>query len=437
MSEPNFEYSDDLPINAVKPYGQNPRRHSKVQIKKLAESIREFGFVNPVLVDEAGELIAGHGRLEAAISLGLPTIRALRITGLKAAQKRALRIADNRLAERSSWSPELLKIELQDVIELDYDVELTGFDHIEVDQRLTVDGPASDDESDIAPPPERPVTRLGDLWALGRHRVICGDARDPQSYARVLCGEKARQVIADVPFNVPIAGHVSGHGRHKHAEFAVASGELTTAAYIDFLRVVMTHARNASCDGSPHYWFIDWRIVAELISVGREVYGELKNLIVWAKPNAGLGALYRSQHELIPVFKHGHAPHVNNIKLGRLGRNRSNLWQYNGGSGFSKTRNQDLADHPTIKATRMIADAIRDASNINDVILDPCAGSGTVNIAAEQVGRRAASIEIEPRFVDVALRRYQQQTGQEPVLLPHKHTLSTVRHRRYNEESDQ
>ena len=419
-----------LPIAALQEFRDNPRHHSKQQVRRIASSIDEFGFTNPALVDEANELIAGHGRLEAARLLNLKEIPVIRVRGLSPAQKRALRIADNRLAERSTWSMDLLAKELTDIIDLDFDVELTGFDAIEIDAIVTIDPPSAENEAPIAPPPMRAITNLGDLWQLGQSRILCGDSREINCYERLLEGALADMVITDVPYNVPIKGHVSGLGKNTHAEFAMASGEMTPEQFSGFLHLVLGRARDSSRDGSLHYVFIDWRSVAELIGVGRDLFTELKNVICWVKSNAAMGSLYRSQHELIAVFKHGRAKHVNNIQLGRMGRYRSNVWQYPGANGFSKSRQKDLEDHPTVKPIRLVADAIRDATKPGDLVLDPFGGAGTTLLAAEQVGRRGALIEIEPRYVDVTLRRFQEQTGTEAQLLPELTPFSAVRAQR-------
>jgi len=419
---------ESIAISDLVGYQANARLHDKMQLKRIAESITEFGFTNPVLIDEGNCLIAGHGRLGGARIAGLTEIPAIRIIGLTDAQKRALRIADNRIAERSTWSPELLSHELEALIELDFDLELTGFDTIEIDGLMALDDtPVAEDQA-LDLPPANPVTRSGDLWTCGSHRVLCGDARDGEIYSLITDRKLVDLVITDVPYNVAIKGNVSGGGRH--GEFAMASGEMTIEQFRGFLLETLGHARSCSRDGSLHYVFIDWRSVADLIMVGRELYSSLKNVIAWVKPNGGMGSFYRSQHEFIAVFKHGEASHINNIQLGRLGRYRTNVWQYPGASGFSKTRKQDLEDHPTVKPVQLIADAIRDASAPGDLVLDPFGGAGTTLLAAESVGRRAALIEIEPSYVDVTLRRYQEVTGEEPLLLPSGTPFSQVTEQR-------
>ena len=418
------------PTASIRAFERNPRHHSKQQIARIAASMQEFGNVNPVIADEDLELIAGHGRLAAAQSLGLAAVPVIRVSGLTTAQKKALRIADNRIAEKSRWSPELLASELKDLVSLDYDVELTGFDAIELDTLLADNLGEVEAEPTIAPPPETAVTCRGDMWALGEHRIHCGDACVAESYQTLLGDVRADLVITDVPYNVPIAGNVSGLGRHKHAEFAMASGEMSPDQFAAFLRLALGLARDVSRDGSLHYVFIDWRSIADLIFVGRDLFAELKNVIAWVKPNGGMGAFYRSQHELIAIFKHGRGRHVNNVQLGRLGRYRSNVWQYPGASGFSASRAKDLEDHPTVKPVRLVADAIRDATKPGDLVLDPFGGAGTTLLAADQVGRRAALLEIEPRYVDVTLRRYREQTGVEPLLMPCRTPFSTIRQTR-------
>lgn len=424
---------ETLALADIKEYETNPRHHDRAQIERIAASMREFGFTNPVLVDEENCLIAGHGRLAAASKIGLAELPVVRIAGLTEAQKRALRIADNRIAERSVWSPELLNIELEALIDMDFDMELTGFDTIEIDSLLSADDAPTEEEPPLPKLPSQPVTQPGDLWACGDHKILCGDARNREAYLLLTAGALVDLVITDVPYNVAIRGNVSGTGRHR--EFAMASGEMTIEQFRAFLQETLSNARDVSRDGSLHYVFIDWRSIADLIVVGRELFTDLKNVIAWVKPNGGMGSFYRSQHELIAIFKHGDVAHVNNIQLGRLGRYRTNVWQYAGANSFSKTRKKDLDDHPTVKPIQLVADAIRDASAPGDLVLDPFGGAGTTMLAAERVGRKAALIEIDPVYVDVTLRRFQEATGVEPVLLPARIPFTAVRDERLVKES--
>lgn len=423
MLEHKFEI---VPIAALTPYAGNARRRGKKQISKLASSMKEFGVTSPVVIDESGVIIAGHGRLEAAVQLGLKQLPAIRVSSLSDDQKRALRIADNRIAEDVHWNVDLLKQELEALSISELDLKLTGFDEIEVDRFLTPSLDLLSADKPLPPLNEEPACRTGDLWALGNHLLTVGDAREVSVFERLMGPEKAALVVSDLPYNVPIRGHASGKGRVKHDDFSMASGELSDPDFEAFLQTILGLTRDFSRDGSLHYVFSDWRMIGMLIAAGSKLYSQLMNIAVWVKANAGMGSFYRSQHELVAIFKHGTARHTNNIQLGRMGRYRSNVWQHPGASGFSKTRGKDLERHPTVKPLELIAEAIRDATMPGDLVLDPCGGSGTTLIAAELTGRRAALIEIDHKYADVTLRRYQEQTGIEPLLLPNRTPLSMV-----------
>ncbi|MEO0398436.1 MAG: DNA methyltransferase [Pseudomonadota bacterium] len=400
-------------------YSANARTHSKSQIKKIAESITEFGFTSPVLVDKKSTVIAGHGRLEAAKLLDIKKVPTICLDDLTSEQVRAYRIADNRLAELAEWDSALLSIEFQqlDALELDFDLSVTGFDTPEIDLLIGGDDEGRlEEDDDVHPPADGPsTTRIGDLWRIGEHRLICGDATDRRTYERLLDGATAQMVFTDPPYNVPVDGHVSGKGKHKHREFAMASGEMSETAFTTFLTNVFFHLAAASDDGAVHFICMDWRHMAEVLAAGRDAYTDLKNLCVWAKTNGGMGSLYRSQHELIFVFKSGDGPHINNVELGRYGRNRTNIWTYPGANSFGKTRDADLALHPTVKPVSLVADAILDCSNRKGVILDAFAGSGTTLLAAHQTGRRGYGVELDPLYCDVILRRLQTAAGTDAV----------------------
>ena len=408
---------EELPTAALNANPRNARTHSKRQLRQITASIREFGFVNPILVDEANQIIAGHGRLAAARQLGLERVPAIRLRHLTDAQKRAYVLADNKLAENAGWDRDMLALELQGLLEMDIDFEVTatGFEMGEIDVLIAgLDGEGEADADDEAPPVDldRPaITQPGELWMLCRHRLLCGDALDGQSYARVLDGNPAQMVFTDPPYNVPIDGHVCGLGKIKHAEFAMASGEMSEAEFTAFLKTVFGHLVAHSSDGAIHFVCSDWRHIFELLTAGRAVYTELKNLCVWNKTNGGMGSLYRSKHEMIAVFKAGRAPHINNVELGRHGRNRANVWDYRGVNSFGGDRDEALEMHPTVKPVAMVADAILDCSMRGGIVLDAFAGSGTTILAAERTGRRARAIELEPHYVDVAIRRFQDATG--------------------------
>lgn len=424
MTELKIEYRSPAQLNA-RP--GNPRTHSEAQIRQLMRSIEHFGFTNPVLVDERRNLIAGHGRVEAAKRLGLGRIPTISLAEMSDADIRAYVIADNRLAENAGWDDALLAAEFQYLqdLEIDFDLTLTGFELPEIDftiQQITL--PGSDTPEDDAVPAVRRdqvVSRAGDVWCIGPHRLICGDARNQKSYDRLLEDEKAHLIFSDPPYNVPVNGHIVGGGRHRHEEFAMASGEMTSPDFTKFLQVVFERLAGNSHDGSIHYQCMDWRHLDEILEAGRAAYSELKNLCVWSKTNGGMGSLYRSQHELVFVFKSGSGPHTNNVELGKNGRNRTNIWNYPGANTFGEGQSA-LAMHPTVKPVALIRDAIMDCSHRGQIVLDPFCGSGSTLIAAEETGRAGRGIEFDPAYCDVIVRRmaetlsfmaFHEETGRE------------------------
>jgi DNA modification methylase len=416
-------------IETLRAAPRNARTHSKKQIRQIADSITAFGFTNPVLVDATGEVIAGHGRLAAARTLGLAEVPTLCIDWLSPEQQRAYVLADNRLAEKAGWDRELLALELGELSDFEIDITLTGFEMREIELIIDAgDAPASDE--DVPAIEAGPaVCRPGDLWQLGRHRLFCGDALDQASYRQLMGRDKARLVVTDPPYNVPIAGHVSGLGKVRHREFVQGSGELSEAAFTRFLEQSLAEMAKVSRDGSLHYVFMDWRHLPELLGAGRAVYDDWLNLCVWAKSNAGMGSLYRSQHELVAVFKKGKRPHINNVELGSNGRHRSNVWNHAGANSFSADRAEELGWHPTVKPAEMICDILKDASDRDDIVLDGFGGSGTTLVAAEHCGRRARLLELDPLYCDVILRRFHAASGQVPVLVSTGESFSEVEQR--------
>jgi DNA modification methylase len=336
----------------------------------------------------------------------------IRIAHLSVAQKRAYIIADNELAAKAGWDKDILAIELQGLVDLEFDLELTGFEGGEIDIILGERSDAQHDE-DIIPSPSavEAVTHAGDLWHLGEHRLICADARDSFGYRQLMSGEKARFVITDPPYNVPIEGHVSGLGSVRHKNFRMASGELSSEDFTLFLRSVFLLMVLSVVNGAIVQIFMDWRHLREMLDAGEGVFTELKNLCVWVKSNGGMGSFYRSRHELVFVWKSGRKPHTNNIELGRFGRSRTNVWEYEGVNSFRTGRAEELAMHPTCKPVDLVADAIKDCSRRNDLVLDPFSGSGTTLIACQKTGRRARLIEIDPIYCDVTIRRWQDYSG--------------------------
>ena len=408
------------PIDQLTPNPANPRVHSKKQIRQIAESIRVFGFNVPVLVDRHGNVVCGHGRLLACRELGITEVPTLRLDHLTPAQARAFMIADNRLTEIATWDDRLLAEQLQDlsISGLDFSLETTGFEMGEIDLRIASleDLPAQDDDpADVLPEVVAgpPVSKLGDVWVLGRHRVLCRSALDLQAFTALMGEERATMVFTDPPYNVPIDGHASGLGGIHHRPFPMASGEMDKAEFTAFLVQACRNLAAFSDGGSLHYICMDWRHLEELLAAGADTYGELKNLCAWVKDNSGMGSLYRSQHELILVFKQRGGTHRNNVQLGQFGRNRSNVWRYPGVNSFARCGAEGnlLALHPTVKPVALVADAILDCTERGAIVLDAFLGSGTTVIAAERTGRRCYGMELDPLYVDTAIRRWQALTG--------------------------
>lgn len=421
-----------MAIGALRPYARNARTHSKGQIKQIAKSIERFDFCNPVLIDDHDEIIAGHGRVEAAKLLGMKEVPTVRLSHLSESEKRAYVLADNRLAEKAGWDRQILAIELQGLIDLGFDIGPIGFVPADVDLIIEEIGDHDDRNGDAIPAYQkgRAVSEPGDLWALGNHRLLCADARDPAAYKFLMGDERAEFVFTDPPYNVPIDGHVCGLGRIRHEDFAMGCGEMDQQAFTAFLSTVFEHMCRYSTDGSVHMICIDWRHLREMLDAGHAHYTELKNLIFWNKSNAGMGTFYRSQHEMVFPWKNGTAPHINNFELGQHGRHRSNVWNYHGVNSFRPGRLDDLAMHPTVKPVLLVADAIKDCSRRGGLILDPFGGSGTTLIAAERTGRHARCLEIDPHYVDVAVRRWEKYTGRMAILSPLGETFEEAQEQR-------
>ena len=395
-------------------YQNNARMHDKKQVDQIARSIKAFGFNNPILIDENNTIIAGHARFEAAKTIGIESVPAIILKHLSEKEKKAYILADNKLAEKSKWNKELLKIEFENLIELDldFDLGLTGFETPELDLILHSpedSGKAENEKLDLFDMDAR--VSQGDLWQLGRHYLFCGDSLKPESFKTLMVDARADMVFTDPPYNVPVDGHVCNKGKIKHKEFAFASGEMTDKEFKEFLKVSLENITKYSVDGSLHYICMDWRHIEALLQVGSNIFDGFKNICVWNKQLGGMGSLYRSQHEFICVFKKGKKSHVNNIELGKHGRYRTNVWDYPG-VHVSNHRKSDLRLHPTVKPVSMIADAILDASRPNGKILDCFAGSGSTLLAAERTGRTAYLIEYEPEYCNVILDRFEKETGQ-------------------------
>jgi DNA modification methylase len=411
-----------VPIGNLKPSPRNARKHSERQLKLLAKSITTFGFNAPAIVDGENNILVGHGRWQAAQRAGLNKIPVIRVTHLTETQARAYAIADNRLSDHATWDDRLLGEIFADLakLDLDFSLESTGFTMGEIDMRIEALGnvSTSDEKADAIPTcPGPPLSRPGDIWRLGRHRLLCGNALERQLFTLLMQDELAAMSFIDAPYNVPINGHASGRGRVHHREFAMATGEMSVPEFTRFLTLATTNVAQSSLDGSVHYACIDWRHFGEALAAGEHSFTKLLNVCVWIKHNAGMGSFYRSQYEAVFVFRAGKAQHRNNVELGRNGRNRANVWGYPGANSFGHLTDEGylLALHPTVKPVRLVADAIRDCTARQDIILDPFLGSGTTVIACERTGRRCYGIEIDPLYVDTTIRRWQAYSGEHAI----------------------
>jgi DNA modification methylase len=400
-------------IRSLTPYPRNARTHSRRQIRLIADSIRTFGFTNPVLIDRSGMIIAGHGRVEAAKLLRIEEVPTICLENLSEDQIRAYILADNKLAEKAGWDKSILAIELQYLLAVDlgFDITLTGFEIGEIDLILQDASAAEEKPVEIKTGPA--VSQLGDLWLLGKHRISCGSALDPWAYGTLMAGVAADVVFTDPPYNVKIDGNVSGKGAVRHGDFLMGAGEMTDSEFFEFLLGAMRLLSQHSKPSALQFLCMDWRHAEEMLIAGRRTYNALLNLCVWTKDKGAQGSLYRSQHELVFVFRNGAEQHRNNVMLGQYGRNRTNVWKYPGSNTLSKSSEEGnlLALHPTVKPVAMIADAILDCTAPGELVLDPFVGSGSTIIAAERVGRTCYAIELDPLYVDTAVARWQKETG--------------------------
>lgn len=419
----NGLFIDQWALNKLKPASSRIRRQSKATLAKIKSSLQRFKFVRPVLVTSGGEVIDGHALLEAARELNYDTVPVIVVDHLTKAEIKALRIALNKLSELGEWDHEALKLEFEAIEKLDINLDLTvtGFETAHIDfimesgsTEATVAACPQDDEL----PDTASMTLVsveGDVWLIGSHKLICGDARDPDVIRRLMGHQKANMVFTDPPYNVPIQGHVGGSGKIKHAEFAMASGEMSDSEFKKLLKQSLRQLSKATAVGGLIYVCMDWRHLEILLQVGRKLQLQLLNLIVWNKNNGGMGSLYRSKHELICLFKKPGASHTNNIQLGKHGLYRTNVWDYAGVNTFGPRRMEELSSHPTVKPAAMVADAIKDVTKRGDLVADSFAGSGTTMIAAERTGRVARCVEYDPTYVDVAITRFQGRFDVEAV----------------------
>jgi 16S rRNA G966 N2-methylase RsmD len=413
---PSLKQISLLAVADLSPAPHNPRKHSRAQIRAIARSIETFGFNAPILIDRNRQIIAGHGRYEAAKLSGHAQVPVIFLDHLTETQAKAYMLADNKLTDRSTWDDAKVAVQLKELSDLvlDFDIEAIGFELPEIDFRIqSLEASDATDKADEFEPVAGPsVSIAGDLWLLGPHRLYCGNALDITAYVTLMETEKAAAVFTDPPYNVKIDGHVSGNGSVTHREFAMASGEMTPPEFTEFLtasvKLVCAHA----APGALVFACMDWRHMGEMLAAGQASECELLNLCVWAKSNGGMGSLYRSRHELVFVFRNGKEAHLNNVQLGRHGRNRTNVWNYPGFNGFARKGSKDAsAFHPTVKPIALVADAIMDSTKRDDIVLDPYVGSGTTILAAERTSRRCFGIDIDGRYVDTAIARWERLTG--------------------------
>lgn len=424
-------------IADLQPAPRQTRRFVEEHVERLMVAISDLGFNDPILVAD-GRIVDGHVRVEAARRLRLAEVPAIDVSHLSPVDRRKLALAVNRLGELGEWDISELRIEFAELIDLDVDLTSTGFTSQEQDIILLDDcETAGEGEQDEPPePPHHPVSRLGDVWICNDHRIICGNSLEEATYEALLLGETAHCVLTDPPYNVPIAGNVSGLGKKVHAEFAMASGELSDEEWQAFLdKLLALLAANVSA-GAVLFLFMDWRSIHRLYLAGDAAGLRRINLVVWYKEAGAMGALYRSAYELVAVFCKGAKPRVNNVELGKNGRDRQNVWLAPGANRRGSSANEMLHLHATPKPVELCVDGLLDVTDRGDLVLDAFLGSGTTLIAAEKSGRRCRGIELEPKFVDVSVVRWMQLTGLEPVLEETGETFEEVRVRRSAEDDD-
>ena len=410
---------DQVPVDLLKPAARRIRSHGASKRRSVEASIREWGILDPVTINSEGVIVDGHLRVDIARKLGFRTVPAIRISHLSDAELRAYALAANRLPATANYDLNELRIELEE-IRADgpaLDLTLTGFSIGEIDriEGRYLAGLYDDLDEDEVQFEGSPIAQLGDVYALGNHRLVCGDSLLPSVIEHLMGGELAACCFTDPPYNVKINGHVSGSKRHT--EFEYGSGEMSRAEFEAFLETALSNVTTHLHDGAIAFVCMDHAHIGELVSVGDRVFDARLNICVWDKQSGGMGSLYRSQHELIAVFRNGKSSHRNNVELGKNGRDRTNVWSFPGLAGFGKSRKKALALHPTVKPVVLMAEALLDVTAPGEIVLDPFGGSGSTLIAAERVDRQARLIEFDPRYVDRAIARWEKLTGRTADLI--------------------
>lgn len=424
---------EEVPITEIRLPDRVLKPPTKRGIATAKAILGQWGPVVPVLISDDGTLMAGFELHAAARELELATIKAVRVSSLTEVDRRALTIALARLPELSKWDAGVLQTEFKELLSLDLEFDLhdlTGFTIGELDvileDAVAADEPDPTDDIPEPPAPEHVVTRPGDVFMVGKHRILCGTCLEAEPYQNLLREDMARMLFSDPPYNIAIKGNVS----RKHEDFAMGVGEQSREEFTALLETMIRLSSHHLVDGGLAYLFMDRRHLLELQMAAEQAGLSLIDLCIWNKLSGGMGGLYRSQHEPIYIFKHGKAPHINNVELGKHGRYRTNVWDHRGLSSFGKGRDTALADHPTVKPVNLLAEAIKDCTRRGDVVLDPFAGSGSTLLAAERCGRVGYGIELEPKYVDVTVRRMETLTGKQAIHEATGLTFAQMRRRR-------
>ncbi|QZP07730.1 DNA modification methylase [Caenibius sp. WL] len=420
------------PVHELKASTTRSRETTPELLEKIIRSIKTFGLVLPILIEKDGTIVVGHALWEAAIKLGLETIECRVVEHLDPTEIEALSLAINRIGESGKYSLERLRDQLIRIESAGIELVSTGFTLPEIGQIMIKPAPTEEDEGecDGGREDEIVVTKTGDYFQLGDHRLVCGDALDEISWRRVLEGRQAQCVFSDAPYNCPIKGFVGGFGRHQHDDFLMFAGKESEEEFAAFLEAYLTHCRTFTSPGAVIFAAMDWRQIDVLLQAGRAAGLSRINVAVWNKGAGGMGSTYRSAHEFFAVFCNGKSAATNNIALGVHGRDRTNVWTFPGANRKGSSAARALEDHPTPKPVELVLEALLDVTNPGDVVLDPFLGSGTTIIAAEQCGRRACGIELDPKYIDRTIRRWEKLTGEEAVHVRTNLTFAELAERR-------
>lgn len=409
------------PVNALNVSRTRSRETTPEILEGVIRSFKRYGIILPVVIDRHDVIIQGHAMWEAAQALGIEKLECRVVDHLDELEREALSLALNRIGELGKFDLEKLRDQMIRIESHGIELLSTGFTLPQIDQIMigvaqvqVVEGQVDEREENYACS-EQIVSQIGDLYTLGSHTLLCGDATDAASYRRVLGDSNADAVFTDPPYGCKIEGFVSGLGKHKHKDFVQFAGKETDEEFSLFLLKLLRHCRESTSAGAVIFACMDWRQIDRLLIAGREAGLERINVAVWNKGSGGMGGLYRSAQEFIAVFCNGKSPAVNNVELGVYGRDRTNVWTYPGANRKGSTAESALADHPTPKPVELVVDALLDVTERDALVLDPFIGSGTLFVACEQSGRRGAGIELDPKYVDSSIRRWERVTGKRAV----------------------